>query len=503
MKKSTLILFVSFSILSYSQKYVPFPTENAEWNVAYSTGPNYPYGISTMLLQYSLHGDTIINDIGYKKICLNVGTLELPVYRPVGGLREMNKQIFYVGSGYINSVYWVNPQKMKWIKECSSAQLNNNELLLYDFNVKKGDTIQWGYYGDIIDKIDSVLIGQSYRKRYSFKNSNNLIIEGIGSVVKGLFDKTTPILACGGGSNMDSEHICFSQNDQTVYHNPAFVDCNSTQKWNKKSFSTKLYLENVKGEKDSLEIGYDSLATKGLDVSFGEIGIPSPIDKTKFQAFFLSSDQGVPIFSKKQIVNNYTGWVEQGAIPIVFPYESLPVTISWDKSLFTNGDRDYSIITDWFLGGWFDATAGWSAKLEQLKWYDSIQFTAGNTTAELLAMKQHGYVYWDNGTEIPMRTIYLAFADQRNFWTGIKEIETNNVLQIYPNPTSDKITINSKLLSTPCTFELMDLHGVVVLRSNMDATNNTVEIKSYNEGMYLYRLLSNGKIITTGKLIKI
>jgi len=242
MKKSTLFLFLaSLSILSYSQKYVPFPTENAEWNIAYSTGPNYPYGITTSLLQYSLRGDTIINEIGYNKICLNIGTRELPVYRLVGFLREMNKQIFYIGSGYINAAYWINPQKMKWIKECSSAQLNNNELMLYDFNVKEGESVQWGYNGDIIDKIDSVLIGQSYRKRYSFKNSNNLVIEGIGSVVKGLFDKATPITTCGG-SNMDSEHICFSKNGETVYHNPAFVDCNSTQKWTKKSFSTKLYL---------------------------------------------------------------------------------------------------------------------------------------------------------------------------------------------------------------------------------------------------------------------
>jgi len=201
-------------------------------------------------------------------------------------------------------------------------------------------------------------------------------------------------------------------------------------------------------------------------------------------------------------VNNYTGWVEQGAIPIIFPFESLPVTISWDKSLFTNFDRDFSIITDWFLGGWFDASAGWSAKLEQLKWYDSIQFTAGNTSAELLAMKQHSYIYSDNGTQIPMRTVYLAFAEKKNLWTGINEINAKSNLQIYPNPTTDKITINSELLSEPCTFELIDLRGVVVLRFNVDAINNILEMKSFSNGLYMYRLTKQGRIINTGKLVK-
>ncbi len=236
--KNALFLFIAFlfSMLAHSQQYVPFPTENAEWNVRLSTNPfEFPTQVETRLLKYSLHGDTTINEVVYHKLCLNVGTLENPVYVGVGGLREHNKQVYYIGGyGYLSDAYKVNPQGMSKVKNCAPAIKNQTELLLYDFNVKVGDVVQWIFEQRTISKIDSIKIGNSYRKCYSFTTGNDLIVEGIGSVVFGLLGTVTSMMPCGPHATW--EHICFSQNGETVYKNPAYVDCNSTQQWSEKKY---------------------------------------------------------------------------------------------------------------------------------------------------------------------------------------------------------------------------------------------------------------------------
>jgi len=241
MKKIILLLYLAFPWSMFSQQYVPFLTENEEWNVRYTTTPeDFPGAHSTRLLKYTLRGDTMIDNVTYKRVCLIVGTPENPVYVGVGGLRESNKQIFYVGQGYIRDASATNQQRIKKTTECGFSTVSSNsgyETLLYDFNAQEGDLVQWGYENGTIEKIDSILIGHSYRKTYRFKYTNDLVIEGIGNVTSGLFGWVTPIPMCGGG--FEFEHICFSQNGEALYFNPTYVDCNSTEKWDDKKYFTQ------------------------------------------------------------------------------------------------------------------------------------------------------------------------------------------------------------------------------------------------------------------------
>ncbi len=212
MNKIVIYFLLILSGSTFAQKYVPFPTENAQWNVFYASSWNQP--MDTTLMKYSLQGDTIINNIQYKKVCRNIGTTTNPVFKGVGGLREQNKKIYYNGFGY-NENY---------------GGFNNIENLLYDFNKKVGDTVkvnQWREY--TITKIDSVKIGNEYRKRY-----NDCIIEGIGDVVSGLFGIMVLIPTCD--CYQEWHFICFSQNGESVYKNPDYVDCGSTKKWSEKKY---------------------------------------------------------------------------------------------------------------------------------------------------------------------------------------------------------------------------------------------------------------------------
>ncbi len=220
MKKLILYLFLLIPVMAGAQKYVPFPTENAQWNVFYSSNVN-DAPMDTTLLQYSLQGDTTINSIVYHKVCRNIGTIDNPIYKGVGGLREKDKKIYYSGIGYT-----------------THFGSGNSEYLLYDFTKQIGDTVwvdkthtQIKY---IIENIDSVSIGNKYRKRYKVSEGrlpvSDYIIEGIGSVVEGIFGRITPIPTCSM-CHQEWHFVCFSQNGESVYKNPDFVDCGSVRKW--------------------------------------------------------------------------------------------------------------------------------------------------------------------------------------------------------------------------------------------------------------------------------
>ena len=96
MKKIILYLLIIISSYLSAQKYVPFPTENAQWNVFYAS--TFTGGkMDTTLLKYSLQGDTTINSVVYRKLCRNIGTYVLPIYKRIGCMREQDKKIYYFG----------------------------------------------------------------------------------------------------------------------------------------------------------------------------------------------------------------------------------------------------------------------------------------------------------------------------------------------------------------------------------------------------------------------
>ncbi|HEX7412894.1 MAG TPA: T9SS type A sorting domain-containing protein, partial [Bacteroidia bacterium] len=103
---------------------------------------------------------------------------------------------------------------------------NTTEDLLYDFSLHIGDTLKTYYTSPvtypppvIVSAIDSILIGTSYRKRWTISPASyttiviNKQIEGIGST-SGLFNWMME-------SNTSGQPVayltCFSKNNQTFY----------------------------------------------------------------------------------------------------------------------------------------------------------------------------------------------------------------------------------------------------------------------------------------------
>ena len=210
--------------------YFPFPSENAQWNIylkySISEAP-----IDTVLLRYFLCGDTTVNQINYKKLCLETGSMSNPENMLAGLIREQDKRIYYKGADFMGF-----PHEKEW--------------LLYDFDVQEGDTV-WhantGYDYSEIEKIDSVIVGNQLRRRfkvntwrnYNFKDEE-FWVEGIGSIKNGLLAHITQIPTC---CYHFWEFVCYSKNGETKYLNPSFDDCYPSFLFS--SLDDRLYLPEI------------------------------------------------------------------------------------------------------------------------------------------------------------------------------------------------------------------------------------------------------------------
>ena len=222
MKKLILSLLIFTAIKLSAQQYTPFPTTNAEWNVKFAS-ENEIHMRSTVLLKYRFIGDTIIDNKQYSKLYSVID--ETTNYNVLKGfIREQDKKIYYLE--HRSSSYPYIKSLTNQAKNCIRQKLNEiadgGEFVLYDFNNKQvGDTLFNYMYSQpaIIQQIDSVLIQNSYRKRYRIPSMHgyDYVIEGIGSVREGLFGALTPIMTCGGF--IDWQFVSFASANQYIYLN--------------------------------------------------------------------------------------------------------------------------------------------------------------------------------------------------------------------------------------------------------------------------------------------
>ncbi len=200
----TQIMF-SFTYVSKSQDYFSFPEEDAVWNHFFETceGTKLDYYYSTYYA-LGLYGDTTINSLEYSKLYL----LEDSVYNSNAELQG------YIREDSLKRVYYVGPNFWGHYEE--------DEVLLYDFSVSVGDTIDYGIWeGTVIKSIDSVLIGDSYRKRFCVWENYDYYIEGIGSTNGLLFPITDiPVKVY---TNWDL--VCFKHFNEVLFLGDSYNSC--------------------------------------------------------------------------------------------------------------------------------------------------------------------------------------------------------------------------------------------------------------------------------------
>lgn len=81
-----------------------------------------------------------------------------------------------------------------------------------------------------------------------------------------------------------------------------------------------------------------------------------------------------------------------------------------------------------------------------------------------------------------------------------EEILKENVIQVYPNPSSDFITIETKSIGNK--LEIKDFTGKIILKENHHSFKTQLDISKFAKGIYFVELLDNEKIIEVIKITK-
>jgi hypothetical protein len=87
--------------------------------------------------------------------------------------------------------------------------------------------------------------------------------------------------------------------------------------------------------------------------------------------------------------------------------------------------------------------------------------------------------------------------------TGINEIIANNISTVYPNPFANTTTINinANITLKNASVSIVDMLGKQVKSMRVDKNEIQLNRDDLQKGIYFYQVLSNEKIISTGKLI--
>lgn len=257
-------------------------------------------------------------------------------------------------------------------------------------------------------------------------------------------------------------------------------------------FEIPIYFEDSSGQSDSLVLGYDELASYGIDSAFGEIDLIDSAYTNDFEVRAAIYDYGANwhelpriIESKKMIVSNVCSFPsstgEENAIMVVIKSQYWPVTIRWDNSLFQE-ECNFIDIVDCTPGGWFDVCGGGHPHtLFEMRLADSVS-------------------YYDTEFKIDTEQDTLSalfFRFYKDLDSGVKdEYEMANIL--FPNPTTGLISLDYELAADD-NIRITDIFGRSI---PFTFNNQQIDLSFAQDGLYLLTLKLQTGVSIVKKIIK-
>ena len=100
-------------------------------------------------------------------------------------------------------------------------------------------------------------------------------------------------------------------------------------------------------------------------------------------------------------------------------------------------------------------------------------------------------------------TLTQGFHQTKITVTAINDIQFAGVeIKVYPNPTSDYVTVHfSKILEKP-TYLLFDYSGKLIQQKNIESTDAKIDMTGFASGSYILKLNNGQHSMQTFKIVK-
>jgi len=255
-----------------------------------------------------------------------------------------------------------------------------------------------------------------------------------------------------------------------------------------------IYFEDSIGQRDTVYFGYHPLATFGLDTAFGEKIIAQ--DTSKFYAYFLGLSQTSDSVLKKIIIPDVSGL--NGLIS--FNKGLLPVKIYWDGNLFDSDSLPFikqnslpRAMGSMEKGN--NVPPNGCAPLFPIIMSNDSSACGFCIRSDSVVFSQGVYKYIQ---EIAISIV--SFKDQSGCM-GINNVSSDIYFDVYPNPVSNLLHIESKL-NDNYSYKLFDVYGRLVKTVSDIRGNQIINTVALVSGAYILTINDlQGLPLFTNKII--
>lgn len=194
---------------------------------------------------------------------------------------------------------------------------------------------------------------------------------------------------------------------------------------------------------------------------------------------------------------------------IALPIDSHRQFISWNDG-DTNATRTITLISDTSFTAFFTSDR-YSVSASSAQ--PAMGFVTGDgiydygSTATVTAHPNNGYqfLYWNDGNGSISRTFvvtrdreFVAYFGQEQ---GIDDVENGSHVCLYPNPASERVTLQLQGLTGTRNLTITDLVGREMLRQSIQKETFTFSVSSWPKGTYFLKVIDYDGTIATRKLM--
>ncbi len=263
------------------------------------------------------------------------------------------------------------------------------------------------------------------------------------------------------------------------------------------NYQMTLYVTNTAGKTDSVIVGVDSLATDGIDASFGESLLHKNDIADSTLALFVLGKQ-IPSSSylfikpdsitKTQILSPNV----KRAYIYLLSKDSM-ITFSWKFDTSKTIYKNSLFRTDPLTACYIPIDLGDEPtylKSQTDRW---VNFSQYNLSSGIYTYKTDSTLF-----DVDYRTyvVFIQFSVKHVCTVSLDEDEQKEI-QFYPNPANSKLFIPT---NNSYEYKLYSTTGQVLLNGNLSGQNSNIDVSLLMQGQY-YIKLTNSSHTFTKKII--
>ena len=86
--------------------------------------------------------------------------------------------------------------------------------------------------------------------------------------------------------------------------------------------------------------------------------------------------------------------------------------------------------------------------------------------------------------------------------SGLNEVDMDYEMSVFPNPTTESITLQIDEIKEGLSFHIMGIEGKFVTEQIITSTSTKIDASQLSRGIYVLKVLEKGRLIKSFKIMK-